>query len=354
MIGIVSGILVSYIVFPSHARQHINQIAVPLTQALRRLLDDYTTQLLAVSSKQETEDRIQMIVPQLDQLNMLVEQSAYEWGGSETAKRFRRYAVALQQAFYSFIGAHRQCEMNTETQVCLALFENEIKALRHSISYLFDQELAFIQGHAPPVALQEAIALCKQDWRAFKQSCQQQRPILKSQVSTAAVDRLIRYMMAFRQAACAFERLLVTKTEEKPMGRHCSITRLWRHDMFYVQHAATGAAAILIVQFIWLVLAFPGFQQIAISIAAAFGMSHMGVRQKSFLRFTGCLIVALLAVLCLGLDVENLEVFLGVIFLASCVLLYVHYDQENVSYVGTQVAVVFLLDILMRCTQPPP
>ena len=38
MIGIVSGILVSYIVFPNNARQHINRIALPLTQALRRLL----------------------------------------------------------------------------------------------------------------------------------------------------------------------------------------------------------------------------------------------------------------------------------------------------------------------------
>ena len=161
-------------------------------------------------------------------------------------------------------------------------------------------------------------------------------------------------MMAFRQEAYEFERLLVTKTEEKPMGRHRSITRLWRHDMFYVQHAAIGVAAILIVPFVWLALAFPGFQQVAISIAAAFGMPHMGTRQKSFLRFTGCLIGGTVSGVITGVRRRKSRGFLGVIFLASCVLLYVHYGQANVSYVGTQAAVVFLLDILMRCTQPPP
>lgn len=139
----------------------------------------------------------------------------------------------------------------------------------------------------------------------------------------------------------------------------------WRHLLGpqwpAVLHGARAGVSVVIVLLVWISLDLPQVSEMAISVAVVMsapvltygglGTRH-AVAQRSLHRFLGCLIGGLVALACLGLGLESIVWWLGLIAAGVWIGMQVQLGRHGVGYVGTQAAFVFVITLVQGPTPP--
>ncbi len=350
IIGIAAGLVATYTIFPDHAEHHLVELTTPLVDELQRFVDEYIKSLsqpTQATELEQFEQQIKKLLPALDKLNEHIEHNHYELGARQQHQLFRQYATIIYQAFSVLIEVRRQYVIDQQTAECCQYFAPLLTTLHQRLSGIIETSYRLISKQTEPAELSQQLQQFRSEWRALKRHYQTNRPQLKQNFSIETINHFIQLTLTIKLITYPFEKLCITPRQKAPpildKPKTPWYNKLFAYDTFYLKHAAVGAAAILVVPIVWMAFAFPGFQQIAISIAASIGMTGQGTQYKGFLRLTGCLAGAAIALLCLGLDIDSTALFLGLIFLVSIGFLYFHYGPTTISYFGTQAAVVFYI-----------
>ncbi|MCD6047137.1 MAG: conserved rane protein of unknown function [Gammaproteobacteria bacterium] len=106
-----------------------------------------------------------------------------------------------------------------------------------------------------------------------------------------------------------------------------------------------AAVCATVVPLIWIYLKMPGLSQISVSVIAILQLNPLATKAKGYARLLGCLLGSLTVYLILGLNINNIVLFLLVIFGVVFCFAYLHHGKK-VSTLGTQAGVVFILGML--------
>ncbi len=139
----------------------------------------------------------------------------------------------------------------------------------------------------------------------------------------------------------------------------------WRHLLGAqwpsLLHGVRAAISVVTVMLVWVMIDLPDVGEMAVTIAVVMaaplipdgGAStrHL-VAEKSFHRFTGCLLGGIVALACLALQVESFVWWLALIGGVVWVGMHIQTGRHGVPYVGTQFAFVFVVTMVQGLAPP--
>lgn len=121
------------------------------------------------------------------------------------------------------------------------------------------------------------------------------------------------------------------------------INSFWPTDIHSIKFGIKGAIATLTVPILWVWFDLPGLNQIAISVVAILQMDMVSTQKKGALRIYGCIVGAIVSLAVLGLDIENIILFLLLSFIILFSFNYIHFGRSSIGYFGTQATFAFLI-----------
>lgn len=285
-------------------------------------------------------------IQQLEKANELYITATLE-GGKPELKRLGNLLSSIHNAIELIITKHHNLQQDRSPYI--NHIKSELENLMENAQSVFRSTLAFTRAEAGLESIQKDIDRFTKNWKTLKRKFLHNRESgVNRQHQMAEIDQTIDLAMSLRlmvfQISDAIQAHPDQKTSYKP--KTCpNLVRLFQFDTFYLKHAFVGAMALVVGPITWLAFALPGFSQIAISVGAVIGMNPEATRYKAFLRLLGCLSGAIVVILVLGLNIQSTPIMLAVAFCVLFIFLLLHYSNANVSYLGTQAAVVVFVGL---------
>lgn len=339
-IGIIAGLVSSFLIFPESTwlsgRGKLNHVYIQLAQ----VFDQCVERLVFISPDAEAS----VVVPTLAELKSGIK-ALYADIDPIKGEQILQASRALNLADFTRCARFITDALSTLSDANGSATFNHLPdftEIRKQFQIIFNTLGEALNGEALSERLLLELCTGKNQVADF-------RRILKHNYENLNREEIV----YIHHILCLFERilheLLITLDPLDKGSVHAvkEIPALWsrvyKHDIFLIKFSLIYALAVLIVPFIWLFFNFSGFSQIAISIIASVSFSGAATRYKGFQRFTGCFIGCLLAVLFLGLAIDNLVIYLMVLFCFCYGLLYFRMGSADVSYFGIQATVVLVI-----------